>query len=171
VKLALAFAACGLLFAQKFDEIQAERAATGLQYADGMAWAREGFLVFADVGKKKIYRLDPGVAPKPTEEDNNGAQGLAYDSQGRLYICEPFTRRVVRLDRKAKLETVADAFEGKKFNSPNDVIVRKDGQVYFTDPAFASQIDARELDFNGVYHVNLKGEIESVARWKTRPGT
>jgi len=169
VKLALAFAACGLLFAQNFDEIQAERAATGLQYADGMAWAREGFLVFADVGKKKIYRLDPGIAPKPTEEDNNGAQGIAYDSQGRLYICEPFMRRVVRLDRKAKLETVTDAFEGKKFNAPNDVIVRKDGQVYFTDPAFASQIDSRELDFNGVYHVNLKGEIEAVARWKTRP--
>ncbi|HKD07392.1 MAG TPA: SMP-30/gluconolactonase/LRE family protein [Bryobacteraceae bacterium] len=169
MKLALAFAACGLLFAQNFDEIQAERAATGLQYADGMAWAREGFLVFADVGKKKIYRLDPGIAPKPTEEDNNGAQGIAYDSQGRLYICEPFMRRVVRLDRKAKLETVTDAFEGKKFNAPNDVIVRKDGQVYFTDPAFASQIDSRELDFNGVYHVNLKGEIEAVARWKTRP--
>jgi len=168
VKLALAFAACGLLFAQNFDQIQAERAATGLHYADGMAWAREGFLVFADVGKKKIYRLDPGVAPKPTEEDNNGAQGLAYDSQGRLYICEPFMRRVVRLDRKAKLEVVADSFEGKKFNAPNDVIVRKDGQAYFTDPAFGSQIESRELDFNGVYHVNVKGEIEAVARWKTR---
>jgi gluconolactonase len=169
VKFALAFAACGLLFAQDFEHIQAERAATGLQYADGMVWAREGFLIFTDVGKKKIYRLDPGVAPKPTQEDDNGAQGLAYDAQGRLYICEPFTRRVVRMDRKAKLEIVADAFEGKKFNAPNDVIVRKDGQVYFTDPAFASQIDSRELDFNGVYHVNLKGEIEAVARWKTRP--
>jgi gluconolactonase len=169
VKLAVAFASCGLLFAQDFDHIQAERAATGLQYADGMVWAREGFLVFSDVGKKKIYRLDPGVPPKPTEEDNSGAQGLAYDTQGRLYICEPFTRRVVRLDRKAKLEVLADSFEGKKFNAPNDVIVRKDGQVYFTDPAFASQIDSRELDFNGVYHVGLKGELEAVARWKTRP--
>jgi gluconolactonase len=169
VRLALAFAACGLLFAQNFEEIQAERAATGLRYADGMAWAREGFLVFADVGKKKIYRLDPGVAPKPTEEDNNGAQGLAYDSQGRLYICEPFMRRVVRLDRKANLEVLAGSFEGKKFNAPNDVIVRKDGQTYFTDPAFGSQIESREIDFNGVYHINPKGEIEAVARWKTRP--
>lgn len=161
--------ACGYVSAQEFDNVQAERVATGLQYADGMVWARDGFLVFADVAKKRIYRLDPGVAPKPTDEDNNGAEGLAYDSQGRLYICEPSTRRVVRLDRKGKLETIADSFEGRKFNAPNDVIVRKDGQIYFTDPAFAGAIDTRELDFNGIFHVNPKGEVDAVARWKTRP--
>jgi gluconolactonase len=155
--------------AQDFDNIQAEQVATGLRYADGMVWAREGFLIFADVEKKKIYRLDPGTPPKPTDEDNNGAQGLAYDSQGRLYICEPLSRRLVRLDRKAKIETVAENFEGKKLNAPNDVIVRKDGQIYFTDPAFASAIDTRELDFNGVFHVTPKGEVEAIAKWKTRP--
>jgi gluconolactonase len=172
---ALAF--CGLLLAQSgkpgpepdLAEIQAERVATGLQFVDGMVWARDGFLVFSDLGKKKIYRLDPGAQPKPTEEDTNGAEGLAYDTQGRLYICEPLTRRVVRLDRKAKIETVADNFEGKKFNAPNDIAVRRDGQIYFTDPAFASAIDKRELDFNGVFHVSPKGEVEAIAKWKTRP--
>jgi gluconolactonase len=152
-----------------FQDVQAERVATGLQYADGMVWAHEGFLAFTDVTKKTIYRLDPGTAPKPTEEDSNAAQGLAYDTQGRLYICEPGTRRVARMDRKGKIETLVDAFEGKKLNSPNDVIVRRDGQVYFTDPAFASAIDTRELDFNGVFHVTPKGEIEAIAKWKTRP--
>jgi gluconolactonase len=159
----------GLTAAQDSDLIQAERVATGLQYADGMVWARDGFLVFADAIKKKIYRLDPGTAPKPTEEDNNGAEGLAYDVQGRLYICEPLTRRLVRLDRKAKLETIAESFQGKKLNAPNDVIVRKDGQIYFTDPAFAGAIDSRELDFNGIFHVTPKGELDPVAKWKTRP--
>jgi gluconolactonase len=160
---------CATLAAQDFDNVQAERVATGLQYTDGMVWAREGFLVFSDVGAKKIYRLDPGAAPKPTDEDNNGAQGLAYDSQGRLYICEPLKRRLVRLDRKANLETIVESFEGKKLNSPNDVIVRRDGQIYFTDPAFASAIDRRELDFNGIYHVSPKGEVSAIAKWKTRP--
>ena len=154
---------------QVFEDIQAERVATGLQYADGMVWARQGFLVFADAGRKKIYRLDPGKAPKPTEEDSNGAQGLTYDAQARLYICEIATRRVVRLDRAGKLETLAEAFEGKKLNAPNDIIVRRDGQIYFTDPAFASAIDTRELDFNGVFQVTPKGEISALARWKTRP--
>ena len=154
---------------QLFENIQAERVATGLLYADGMVWAREGFLVFSDVAKKVIYRLDPGAAPKPTEEDANGGQGLAYDSQARLYICEPGTRRLVRMDRKAKLETLADAYQGKKLNSPNDVIVRKDGQIYFTDPAFGNAIDSRELDFNGIFRLTPKGELETVTQWKTRP--
>ncbi len=158
-----------LLRGQVFDNIQAERVASGLQYADGMVWAHEGFLVFADAGRKKIYRLDPKSAPKPTEEDPNAAQGLAYDMQARLYICESETRRVARMDRRGKLETLVDGFEGKKLNSPNDVTVRRDGQIYFTDPAFASAIDKRELDFNGVFHVTPKGEIEALARWKTRP--
>ena len=155
--------------AQLFEDIQAERVATGLQYADGMVWAREGFLIFADALKKTIYRLDPGTPPKPTEEDSNGAQGLAYDTQQRLYLCEPSTRRVMRMDRKGKLDVLVDAWQGKKLNAPNDVIVRRDGNVYFTDPAFASAIDSRELDFNGVFHVSPKGEIDVVAQWKTRP--
>jgi gluconolactonase len=155
--------------AQVFEDIQAERVATGLHYADGMVWAREGFLVFADVAKKTIYRLDPGSAPKPTQEDSNGAQGLTYDTQARLYICEPSMRRVMRMDRKGKMEMLLDAFQGKRLNAPNDVIVRRDGQVYFTDPAFGSTMDARELDFNGVFHVNPKGEVDAVAQWKTRP--
>ncbi|HVW83092.1 MAG TPA: SMP-30/gluconolactonase/LRE family protein [Bryobacteraceae bacterium] len=159
----------GFAIAQDFDNIQAERLATGFQYADGMAWARDGFLVFADAVKGRVYRFDPGASPKPAEEDSNAAQGVAYDSQGRLYICEPGTRRVARLDRRGKLETVADGFEGKKLNAPNDIVVRKDGHIYFTDPAFAGAVDTRELDFNGVFHVTPKGEIEAVAKWQTRP--
>lgn len=155
---------------QDFDNLQAERVASGLTYADGMVWAREGFLVFADAGKKKIYRLDPGGGPpKPTEEDANGGEGLTYDSQGRLYICEPWTHRLVRMDRKAKIEAIAETFEGRKLNGPNDVVVRKDGSIYFTDPAFGSSADTRELDFNGIFHISPKGDMEVIAKWKTRP--
>ncbi|MES1260326.1 MAG: SMP-30/gluconolactonase/LRE family protein [Acidobacteriota bacterium] len=157
------------LGAQDFDNLQAERVATNLQYVDGLVWARSGFLVFSDVLKKKIYRLDPGKPPQPTDEDKNAAEGLAFDLQGRLYICEPLTRRVIRIDSHGKQEILADAYQGKKLNAPNDIAIRKDGNIYFTDPAFSSALDARELDFHGIFHITPKGEVEALAKWQTRP--
>jgi len=140
-----------------------------MRYPAGLAWSHDGFLVIADDERREIYRLDADQRPKPTHQDANAAQGLAYDSQSRLYICETETRRVIRLDKKGGTETIAASFEGKKLNSPADVAVRRDGQVYFTDPAFAGAIDHRELSFNGIFHVSPRGEIEAVARWQTRP--
>ncbi|HXJ40207.1 MAG TPA: SMP-30/gluconolactonase/LRE family protein [Bryobacteraceae bacterium] len=155
--------------AQNFDDIMSERVASGMQYVDGVVWSRDGFLIFSDVLKRIVYRLDPGVAPKPTDENHNGAQGLAYDAQGRLHICESVNRRVVRMDRKGRQEVIAESFQGKKFNSPNDIVVRKDGNVYFTDPAFGGTADTRELDYNGIYRIPPKGDVELVAKWTTRP--
>ncbi len=116
--------------------------ATGLQYADGMVWAREGFLAFADVSKKKIYRLDPGSLRKPSRGRQQRRAGARLRYAGRGCTSASRTsRRVIRLDRRGKIETLVDRFEGKKFNSPNDMVVRHDGQVYFTDPAFGSAAD------------------------------
>jgi gluconolactonase len=84
-------------------------------------------------------------------------------------MCESVARRVTRMDVKGKTETLAADFEGKKFNAPNDIVVRKDGHVWFTDPAFGSASDHRELDFHGIFHISPKGEIDVVARWQTRP--
>lgn len=157
------------LFAQNFDEIQAEQLVEHLKYGDGIVWSRDGFLLFSDVGANRIYRLDPGLKPKTGRENAGGAEGLGEDAQGRLYVCEARNRRVTRTDRKGGIDVIAERFEGKKLNAPNDITIRKDGQVYFTDPAFGSDIDRRELDFNGVFHLNPKGELSAVARWKTRP--
>ena len=165
----LCCAAAAMLGAQDYDNIQAERIASNLKYVDGLVWSRGGFLVFSDLQRKRIYRLDPGKPPSVTKEDTNASEGLTYDTQERLYICEPVNRRVARLDRKGNLETVADNFQGKKLNAPNDIVVRKDGHVYFTDPSFANAIETRELDFNGIFHVTPKGETDVVAKWQTRP--
>ena len=172
VKSALILAAvllCLPLNAQIPDEVQVTRVASSMRYPVGLAWSHDGFLVVADSEKREIYRLDTEQRAKPTHQDANGAQGIAYDTQARLYICEAATRSVVRLDKKGNLETFAGTFEGKKLNSPSDVTVRHDGHVYFTDPAFAGAIDRRDLSFNGVFHVTPKGEIEAIARWQTRP--
>jgi gluconolactonase len=161
--------ACIPLFPQIPAEVDLSIVARQMRFPAGLAWSRDGFLVVADSEKREIYRIDPKQRPKPTHQDVNGVQGVAYDSDGRLYMCETASRKVVRMDRKGKLETVAEAFEGKKLNGPNEVVVRRDGQAYFTDPAFASEIDRRELEFNGVFHVKPNGDMEALARWKTRP--
>jgi gluconolactonase len=74
-----------------------------------------------------------------------------------MYVAEPRSRRITRTDRKGKMDTVAERFEGKKLNSPNDVVVRRDGNLYFTDPAFGEQQDSAELGFFGVFRVDPKG--------------
>ena len=98
-----------------------------------------------------------------------GTAGNAYDEKGNLYTCEFRERRVTRTDKKGKVEVIAGRFEGKRLNAPNDVVVRRDGNVYFTDPAFGNQEDTRELSFNGVFRVTAKGQIEAIAKWKNRP--
>ncbi len=136
---------------------------------DGLVWSRSGFLAVADVRQRKIFRLDSNPHPQVLRDNDGGASGLAYDLQGRLYICESETRRVTRLDLKGKIETLAEDYQGKKFNAPNDIVVRKDGHVYFTDPAFGSANDRRDLDFYGIWHISPKGDLDAVARWQTRP--
>ena len=111
----------------------------------------------------------PGEKPVVFRENSNGANGNAFDAQGRLYTCESRTRRVVRMDKKGEIEVLADKWEGKRLNAPNDIVVRKDGHVYFTDPAFGKQADARELDFYGVYHITPKEEMRLVAKPAGRP--
>jgi gluconolactonase len=158
---------------QDSPNIEIEKVAGGFQFVDGLIWSRGGYLLAADVRQNELYRIDQKARPQPFKDHNGGVSGLAYDLQGRLYLCESVARRVSRMgkvgDTAAPAEEFAAGFQGKKFNSPNDIVVRRDGQVFFTDPAFGSAADHRELDFNGIFHVNPKGEIDVVAKWQTRP--
>jgi gluconolactonase len=154
---------------QDLANYESERVAANLQFVDGLAWSRSGFLAAADVRQRRIFKLDSTAHPKVLRDNDGGASGLAYDLQGRLYMCEAETRRVTRFDLKGNLETLAEGYQGKKFNAPNDIAVRRDGHVYFTDPAFGSANDRRELDFYGIWHMSPKGDLDVVAKWTTRP--
>ena len=149
--------------------MEVQRIAAHLHYADGPAWSHEGFLLFSDTVADKFHKFVGGVGESEAGDHPGGAMGSAYDMEGRLYICEFRQRRVTRTLKNGKTEVLASRFEGKRLNAPNDIIVRRDGHVYFTDPAFGAQQDARELDFYGVFHITPKGELEAVAKWKTRP--
>ena len=159
----------GVALAQDFSDIKVEKIATGLRFTEGPAWSPEGFLVFSDTVTNQLHKFVPGKGVSEFGEIAGGPSGNAYDSQGRLYTCEFRERRVTRTLKNGKVEVLASRFDGKRLNAPNDVAVRRDGQVYFTDPAFGSQQDARELDFYGVFHLTPKGDLEPIAKWKTRP--
>src|SRR5690349_19121295 len=155
--------------AQESQDLLMDRVATGFRFTEGPAWSREGFLLFSDVPNDRIMKYVPGQKPVVFRENSNGANGNAFDAQGRLYTCESRTRRVVRMDKKGEIQVLAERWEGKRLNAPNDIVVRKDGHAYFTDPAFGKQADTRELDFYGVYHLTPKGELKLVAKPAGRP--
>lgn len=151
------------------QEISVQTVATGLSFADGPVWSLEDFLLFSDTVTDKQHKFIPGKGVSEIGTKAGGTAGNAYDEKGNLYTCEFRARRVTRTSKNGKTEIIAERFEGKRLNAPNDVVVRRDGNVYFTDPAFGNQEDTRELDFNGVFRVTTKGQIEAIAKWTTRP--
>ena len=146
-----------------------EVVANGMRFADGPVWSLEDFLLFSDTVTDKQHRFTPGKGVSDSGSHPGGTAGNAYDYKGNLYTCDFRERRVIRTAKNGKVEVIAARFEGKRLNAPNDVVVRRDGNVYFTDPAFGNQEDARELDFYGVFRVTTRGQIEAIAKWKTRP--
>lgn len=157
------------LSAQDFSKISVEKVTANYRFSEGPAWSREGFLIYSDVPRNKIIRYTPGEKPVFFREESNGASGNAFDDRGRLYTCESGARRVTRTDKAGKIEVLAEKWEGQRLNAPNDIVVRRDGHVWFTDPAFGSQLDMRDLDFFGVFHITPKGQLAVAAKLKGRP--
>ncbi|HTQ58490.1 MAG TPA: SMP-30/gluconolactonase/LRE family protein [Bryobacteraceae bacterium] len=157
------------LAAQDFSHVTVETVSNGFRFTEGPAWSREGYLLFSDTPAGRIIRKAPDKEREIFRESVAGPAGNAFDAQGRLYTCETHARRVIRTDKKGRVEVLADKWDGKRLNAPNDVVVSKSGHVYFTDPAFGNQQDARELDFYGVYHITPKGQLSLIAKPAGRP--
>ncbi|MBL8294981.1 MAG: SMP-30/gluconolactonase/LRE family protein [Bryobacterales bacterium] len=155
--------------AQDFSDIRVERVAAGYTHTEGPAWSRDEFLYFSDVPTNRIIKAGHGEKAVVARENSAGVSGNAFDSRGNFYSCETRGRRVIRMDKNGKVDVLAETFEGKRLNAPNDIVVRRDGHVYFTDPAFGGQSDTRELDFYGIYHIPPRGPMEVVAKPKGRP--
>jgi gluconolactonase len=155
--------------AQDFSDIHVERVAAQLRHTEGPVWSLEGFLLFSDTAANTLHKFIPGKGVEAAGDRPGGPSGNAFDEKGSLYTCETRERRVVRVDKKGKVDVLASQYQGKRLNAPNDIVVRRDGVVYFTDPAFGSQQDKRDLDFYGIYRISSKGEMDAVAKWKTRP--
>lgn len=146
-----------------------EKIAGGFHYVGGMAWSRDGHLYISDgpTGKVHQWTEGKGAAVLPVELKNPA--GLAVDEHGRVVVCESGARRIVRIKSGNAVEVLAAAFEGQHLNSPDDLVIRKDGTIFFTDPAFGSADDTMALPFHGLFRLNGKNEVVALARWKTRP--
>jgi gluconolactonase len=159
----------GALHAQDFTDVKVERLASGYQFAEGPVWSYDGYLIFSDIPAGKLYKWVPGAKPVVYRADSHHTNGNTFDTHGRLYSCETGLRRITRTERSGRITVVADKFLGKRFNETNDIVVRKDGNVYFTDPAFGSADELRDLPYYAVFHIDAKGYLEVVAKPKGRP--
>jgi len=123
-----------------------QRLGTGFAFAEGPIWDPKGFFYFTDPRGKALHKVVPGQASELVRK-TSGANGVAFDLQGRLLQCEGDFRRVTRWDPKAGTEEVfVDNASGKRFNRPNDVVVRADGTVLFTDPERRVPFAEREVN-------------------------
>ncbi len=141
---------------------EAERLATGFVFTEGPLWHPDGFYYFSDVRASVLYRVTPGRAPERVRADTGGGNGTTFDLAGRLILCEGDRRRVTRTGPDGRIEVLADRFEGKRLNRPNDVVCRSDGSLYFTDPGLRVPLADRELPYAGVYRIAPDGAITLV---------
>lgn len=139
-------------------EYQVEKVSTGYIFTEGPVWGSDGSVLFSDIPANKIWKIskDAVVFREPSGMSN----GLTFDNQGRLIACEHANRRVTRTEKDGSISVLADKYCGKTLNSPNDVVVKADGSIYFTDPPYGVDKKNRELDFQGVYRIGLDGKID-----------
>ena len=154
-----------------------EKLAEGFEWSEGPVWVPDegGYLLFSDIPVNTIYRWDEksGLSPylRPAGyagSDPSGAElgtnGLMLDAEGRLVMCDHGNRQVARLNAtNFTRETIASAYEGKRLNSPNDLVFHSSGDLYFTDPPYGlsglNDSPVKELPFNGVYRVDTSGQV------------
>src|ERR1700761_2719250 len=115
-----------------------ERLATGLRWAEGPVWVGDGrYLLCSDIPNQRILKWEEETgAVSVYRKPSNFANGNTRDRQGRLVTCEHGGRRVVRTEYDGSITVLIDSFDGKRLNSPNDVVVKSDGAIWFTDPIF-----------------------------------
>lgn len=141
-----------------------ERLATGFVFTEGPLWHPDGAYTFVDIRRNngELHRITPGQPPELVRQDTGEGNGTTFDLEGRLVMCEGGNRRVSRTDASGKYEVLADQYEGKRFNRPNDVVCHSDGSLWFTDPGYRVPLAKRELDA-GVYRIAPDGTVALVA--------
>ena len=134
------------------DGDSVETVAEGLVFTEGPLWLPDGSLLFQDIKAEKTYKVSPDGALQLLRGDTRAANGQTFDAEGRIIFCEQDGRRISRMDPDgSNVETVVEAWQGARLNSPNDIVARADGLVYFTDPPYGVAPADRALHFQGVY--------------------
>ena len=149
-------------------DVKVEHLATGMQFTEGPVWhACGGFLVFSDIPADQMKRWSPIDGLTDYRVPSGKSNGLTYDRQGRLLACEHANRRVTRTEANGSISVIASHYQGKRLNSPNDLIVKSDGSIYFSDPPYGlgeafSEPAEQEQPGNGVYRLSPDGKTLTV---------
>jgi gluconolactonase len=153
-----------------------EKLADGFKWVEGPVWNRkENYLLFSDIPNNSILKWQEGkgvslflkpsgyTGSEPFTGKEPGSNGLTFDSSGRLVMAQHGDRRIARLEKDGRITVLADRYQGKRINSPNDLVFKSNGDLYFTDPPFglAKAFDDpnKELPFQGVYHLSTDGKL------------
>lgn len=132
-----------------------EKVVSGFEFVEGPVWnSSKGFLLFSDIPADRIYKWSQQKGVEVFREPSGNSNGLTYDKTGRLIICEHGNRRVSRIEKNGSCTVLAEKFQGKRLNSPNDVVVKSDGAIYFTDPPYGIKPEQQELPFQGVFRLD-----------------
>jgi gluconolactonase len=156
--------------------VKVERVVSGRKWVEGPVWNRkEGYLLFSDIPTNAVIKWQEGngtsvflkpsgyTGKSPFDGPEPGSNGLTFDPEGRLVLAEHGDRRIGRLEKNGRKTTLVDRYEGKRINSPNDVVFKSNGDLYFTDPPFGlpKSFDdpRRETSFQGVYKYSKDGKV------------
>ena len=162
-------------------DAEAEKIADGFHWIEGPVWDRKSrTLFFSDIPANAIYSWKEGKGtklflspsgydePEPFSGKEPGSNGLTFDPDGRLVICQHGNRQIIRIEENRAKTVLVDRFKGKRLNSPNDVIFSSTGDMYFTDPPFGLPNtfgdEKKELSFQGVYRLSTNGELDLLIR-------
>lgn len=138
-----------------------ERIATGFQFVEGPLWKDGIGLLFSDIPGNTVYRWTPETGATVFLTPSANSNGLTLDREGRLVLAQTGLRRVARLEANNAQTSLAATYTGKKLNSPNDLVVKSDGAIFFTDPPFNIPPNERaELTFSGIYRISPSGTLQ-----------
>ena len=152
------------------ENLELETLADGFAFTEGPIWhPHEQHLTFSDIPSNRMHRWSESSGVSVYREPSNMSNGNTYDGSGCILSCEHATSRVTREESDGSLTVIASHYQGKALNSPNDIVVANDGDIYFTDPTYGREdhtgiVRETELDFQGLYRVDAAtGELELLA--------
>jgi len=143
--------------------------ATGFQFTEGPLWHPHGYWHFVDTRPNLVFEMPPGGQPEVFRADSGRTNGLTFDLQGRLLMCEGYGRRVSRMESDGSVATLVGTFGGKRLNRPNDIVCHSSGAIYFTDPQGLVAEEDRELGSSAVFCVSPDGHVAPVVLDVTYP--
>ncbi|MGE5655458.1 MAG: SMP-30/gluconolactonase/LRE family protein [Actinomycetota bacterium] len=146
-----------------------EKVAGNFQFLEGPVWHPEGFLLFSDIPGNTIYKLTSNQKIEVFRRPSGNANGNILDQENRLVTAEQEGRRVTRTEPNGQVINLTDRYNGKRLNSPNDLVIKSDGSLYFTDPPYGISKEQEELGFSGVYRLSMDGTLTLLLQDFVRP--